>query len=65
MIDDMQLLDVLGSWRIEENLLLKRFPLAHRIELKALEPYLSKNPWSEVLKNIRGNIRGQRRMALP
>jgi hypothetical protein len=49
MIDDMKLLDVLGSWRIEEKLLLKHFPLAQRIELKTLEPYLSENPWSEAL----------------
>jgi hypothetical protein len=49
MIEDMKLLDVLGSWRIEEKLLLKNFPLARRIELKALEPYLSVNPWSEAL----------------
>jgi hypothetical protein len=49
MMDDMQLLDVLGSWRIEEKLLLKHFPRAKRVELNALEPYLSSNPWSEVL----------------
>lgn len=53
MIDDMKLLDVLGSWRIEEKLLLKNFPLAQRIELKTLEPYLSERPWSETLENLK------------
>jgi hypothetical protein len=49
MFADMQLLDVLGSWRIEELLLAKRFPNAVLVELNALEPYLSSNPWSKVL----------------
>jgi len=53
MIDDMKLLDILGSWRIEERLLLKNFSSAQRIELKALEPYLSENPWSEALKGLK------------
>jgi hypothetical protein len=50
MIEDMKLLDILGSWRIEEMLLLRHFPFAKRIELRVLEPYLSENPWSEVLE---------------
>lgn len=51
MLEDMKLLDVLGCWRIEERFLQKRFPLAQRIQLNNLEPYLQKNPWSEVLAN--------------
>lgn len=51
MIEDMKLLDVLGSWRIEECLLQKHFPLAKRIKLSELEPYLQQDPWSEVLEN--------------
>jgi hypothetical protein len=51
MIDDMKLLDILGSWRIEEGLLKKYFPTAIRIELSELEPYLQRDPWSEVLEN--------------
>ena len=50
MIDDMSMLDVLGSWRIEEYFLEKYFPSACRIELRMLEPYLSENPWTEILK---------------
>jgi hypothetical protein len=53
MIEDMKLLDILGSWRIEEKLLLKYFPHAKRIELKSLEPYLSENPWSEILEGLK------------
>ncbi|CAM8668297.1 hypothetical protein MCEZEM1_02201 [Comamonadaceae bacterium] len=49
MVEDMRLLDVLGSWRAEERLLEKEFLNAHRVDLKCLEPYLSKNPWSEML----------------
>lgn len=51
MIADMKLLDILGSWRIEEGLLKKYFPAAIRLELSELEPYLQKDPWSEVLEN--------------
>lgn len=51
MLEDMQLLDVLGCWRIEERFLQKYFPLAKRIKLSTLEPYLQKDPWSEVLEN--------------
>jgi hypothetical protein len=51
MLEDMQLLDVLGCWRIEERFLQKYFPLAKRIKLSTLEPYLQKDPWSEVLKD--------------
>jgi hypothetical protein len=53
MIEDMKLMDILGSWRIEEKLLLMHFPLAQRIELSTLEPYLSENPWSEALNGLR------------
>jgi hypothetical protein len=53
MFEDMKLLDILGSWRIEERLLLKNFPQAKRIELKALEPYMSENPWTEVLEGLK------------
>jgi len=50
MIEDMKLLDILGSWRIEERFLQKYYPSAQRIQLSALEPYLQKDPWTEVLE---------------
>lgn len=51
MIEDMKQLDILGSWRIEERFLRKYFPTAIRIQLRTLEPYLMKDPWTEVLQN--------------
>lgn len=51
MIDDMKLLDVLGSWRIEERFLEKFYPNAKRVKLSNLEPYLQKDPWSISLKD--------------
>ena len=53
MIEDIKQLDVLGSWRIEEKFLLKYFAAAQRVELRALEPYLSGNPWSEMLEGLK------------
>ena len=53
MIEDMKLLDVLGSWRIEERFLRKHFPAAKLVELKQLEPYFSDNPWSQALEGKR------------
>jgi hypothetical protein len=53
MIADMQLLDILGSWRAEEILLQKYFRSAIRVPLSSLEPYLSRIPWSEVLEGLR------------
>ena len=51
MIEDMKLLDILGSWPMEERFLQKNFPLAKKIQLSALEPYLQKDPWTEVLES--------------
>jgi hypothetical protein len=53
MINDMKLLDILVSSRYEEKLLVKNFPEAPWIEFTALEPYYSKNPWSEVLEGLK------------
>lgn len=50
MYQDMTQLDILGSWRIEELLLRKHFPNAKLVELKSLESYLFKSPWTEVLE---------------
>jgi hypothetical protein len=51
MIEDMKLVDILGSWRIEERFLEKYYPNAKRVELINLEPYLQSTPWSIVLKD--------------
>jgi hypothetical protein len=51
MYEDMKLLDILGCWRIEERFLQKQYPMAKRVELSALEPYLQEDPWTSVLEN--------------
>jgi hypothetical protein len=51
IIQDMKLLDILGSWRIEERFLEKYYPKAKRVKLNNLEPYLQDSPWSVILQN--------------
>ena len=50
MRNDMKLLDILGSWRIEEQFLVRYLCHSQRIPLQELEPYFQKNPWTEVLE---------------
>lgn len=50
MMEDMKLLDILGSWRVEEQFLKKNYAHAKLVSLKSLEPYLLDDPWSEVLE---------------
>lgn len=50
MYRDMGLLDVLGSWRIEEMFIKSHFRGARRVALRHLEPYLSDSPWTELLE---------------
>ncbi|RYU93724.1 hypothetical protein [Emticicia agri] len=50
MIEDMQELDILGSWRAEEKFLKDFINKSIKVELKALEPYFSNEPWSAVLE---------------
>jgi hypothetical protein len=47
---DIEDLDILGSWRIEEIFYYRALKNVKRIEVKGLEPFLQKNPWSEALK---------------
>jgi hypothetical protein len=51
LMEDMKLVDILASWRIEEVFLKKYFSSAKRIEYVELEPYFQDNPWTEVLAN--------------
>lgn len=50
MIDIMPMVDVLGSWRVEEKLFEKELSKSIKVPLADLEPYFHLNPWSEVLK---------------
>ncbi len=51
MIEDMKLLDILGSWRIEERFLEKYYAKSMRVKLSNLEPYLQNMPWSIALQD--------------
>ena len=51
LIDDMQFVDILGSWMREELFFQKELLRATKVRLPDLEPYYHKNPWSIVLKN--------------
>ncbi len=50
MMEDMKLVDILGTWRREELFFTKELGKAIRVKLVDLEPYEHANPWSEVLE---------------
>ncbi len=50
MLDCTPLVDILGSWRIEEAMVMKYMPTAKRVPLYALEPYYFDNPWMPALE---------------
>ena len=49
--DDLKILDILVSWRVEEKFISAISSKIKKIKLFELEPYLSKNPWTRYLKN--------------
>lgn len=53
MIEDMKILDVLGSWRKEEIFLSSYLINSKKVPLQQLEPYFSDCPWSKALKDKR------------
>ena len=50
MLEDAQDVDLLGSWRLEENYLSAQLANAQKVKLVLLEPYHSSRPWSRALK---------------
>jgi len=50
MLNELQNVDVLGSWLDDEIRLSSFFPNAKIVHLTDLEPYYQSNPWSEVLE---------------
>lgn len=50
MLDCMPLVDLLGSWRLEESLVMPYLTQAKRTPLYALEPYYFDNPWTPALE---------------
>lgn len=53
MLDCMPLVDVIGSWRPEESLVMRFMPDVVRTSLYALEPYYFDNPWTPALEGKR------------
>lgn len=51
MIHDMQLVDVLGCWRLEEIYFKKELEQSKKVRFSFLEPYWGKNPWSQTLED--------------
>ncbi len=50
MVECMPLVDMQGSWRPEESLVMPYMPQATRVPLYALEPYYFDNPWTPALE---------------
>lgn len=53
MLDCMKEVDLLGSWRPEEEMVLKYMPKVKRVPLPDLEPYYFDNPWTTALEGKR------------
>jgi hypothetical protein len=53
MLEDMEELDVLGSWMKEEQLVMKYMPNVVKVQLPDLEPYYHAQPWSTALAGKR------------
>lgn len=50
MLESMPLVDILGSWRREEALVMQYMQNPTRVPLYALEPYYFDNPWTPALE---------------
>jgi len=49
MLQDIQAIDILGSWLPEERFLREQMPRVITVRLQDLEPYYHEHPWSEAL----------------
>lgn len=50
MLEDMRLVDILGSWQSNERLFSKELEKATKVKLRYLEPFWSASPWTSCLK---------------
>lgn len=50
MLECMPMVDMLGSWRLEESAVMNYMPKAVCVPLYTLEPYYFTNPWMPVLE---------------
>ncbi len=53
MIEDLQNVDILGSWLKEESFFSKELCNAKKVMLEDLEPFFTKDPWTNALENKR------------
>lgn len=53
MVECMPMVDMLGSWRPEESLVMSYMPDVTRVPLYTLEPYYFDNPWMPALEGKR------------
>lgn len=53
MLNSMKNVDILGSWRTEEEIVLPFMPNVKRVPLYHLEPYYFDNPWMTALEGKR------------
>jgi len=53
MIADIPLVDILGSWLIDEQYFLQELNNALKVELELLNPYFAERPWTLALENKR------------
>lgn len=53
MVDCMKEVDLLGSWRLEEDIVMNYMPNVKRVPLPDLEPYYFDNPWTTALEGKR------------
>ncbi len=50
MLQDISIIDLLGSWLPEERVLSQHLRQAIKVKLQDLEPYYHEHPWSEALE---------------
>lgn len=50
MLDDIQQIDVLASWLLEERYFADKLIRAKRVVLEDLEPFFAPNPWTKALE---------------
>ncbi len=51
MIEDMPLIDILASWRFEEEYFSKELQNAYKIDFEPYNPFWSDVPWTAALEN--------------
>lgn len=50
LLSDIQLIDILGSWRSEETYFDTEFKSAQKVHLFSMDPFWSKKPWTQALE---------------